>query len=75
MTAAAPRPNCGHHGIAMPTNPPITQASCRVVSPRAKALEWARAGTPVWIVESSETLARYWLRPAVSPSAISAIAL
>ena len=39
-----PRPSCGISGMAMPTNPPMTQASWSVVSERAKALAWMRLG-------------------------------
>ena len=68
---ATPRPRRGISGIAMPTNPPITQASCTVVSLRAKALAWTWRGTPSWIVASRDSLASDWASPAVSPSATS----
>ena len=71
MRAAVGNPSVGNHGMMTPRNPPITHAICKVVSPRANALAWARTGTPVWMVESRDTLARYCIRPAVSPSATS----
>ena len=58
-------------GITMPTKPPITHASCSVVSERAKALAWIRPGTSRWMVESSDSLASACARPAVRPSRTS----
>ena len=55
----------------MPMKPPITHASCSVVSLRAKALDCIRSWTSRWIVESSDSLASDWARPAVSPSSTS----
>ena len=63
-----PSPRRGISGIAIPRKPPITQASWRVVSERAKALAWTRSGTSRWMVESSDSLARDWASPAVTPS-------
>ena len=70
-TAATIRPSRGWSGIAMPTKPPITHASCSVVSLRAKAGCCTRSGTSRWIVESSDSLARHWASPAVKPSTTS----
>ena len=67
-TAAVIMPARGLAGSAMPTKPPITHASCRVVSLRAKALVRTRSGTSRWIVESSESLARHCASPATKPS-------
>jgi hypothetical protein len=54
--------------MAIPTKPPITHASCSVVSERAKALAWIRSGTSRWMVESSDSFAIDCASPAVSPS-------
>ena len=55
----------------MPTKPPITHASCSVVSLRAKALAWIRSCTSRWMVASSDTLASDWPSPATSASSAS----
>ena len=55
----------------MPTKPPITHASWSVVSLRANALDCIRSWTSRWIVESRESLASDWARPAVRPSSTS----
>ena len=55
---ATPMPSRGGSiGIAMPMKPPITHASWRVVSLRAKALACTRCGTSRWIVASRENFA------------------
>ena len=68
VTLATASPSVGLSGSAMPTNPPITHASWSVVSLRAKALVRTRSGTSRWIVESSDSLASDWAKPAVRPS-------
>ena len=68
---ATPSPVRGISGIAIPTKPPMTHASCRVVSERANAEACTRSRTSRWIVESSDSLASDWARPAVRPSSTS----
>ena len=61
----------GISGMPIPTNPPMTQASWSVVSERANAEACTRSRTSRWIVESSDSFASDWARPAVRPSSTS----
>jgi len=61
----------GSRGSAMPTKPPMTQASCSVVSERAKAEACTRVGTSRWIVASRQNFASDCDSPAARPSSTS----